>query len=591
MKQPRPTASSDGPPDGPAEAPSGDRAGAVADDPTDRADRADKVGEVGGSADVREGVRADRTGPASDRTTDRTTDRGTPATGGGPAAGANGSSGGPLGATSAGGTADGPSTAPGHGSGGSGTGGGSGGSGASDGSGTGGGAGAGTGAGAYDDQPGPVGDDGGGGVIRPRQLRRDGRQRVIGGVCGGLGRYCDLDPVIFRVVLGVLAVTGGLGLIFYGFAWLLVPAEGEEESEGRKLLGGRVDGAALTAVFLALIGCGIFLTLLNNRGTLAFAAQLAIAATGVAVWSRRRTAPPEGAVRAPGAGPSAHAVPDAPPETKAPPAPDSPSWWRDPPARPGADGPAAPGYLWGPEDADVSGVGRDKKSAARRPRDREGPRSIGGTVFGLAALACYLGVQLSWTQQPLGISLQIGLAAALGVFGLGLVVSSFLGRTGFGTVFLTVVTALLLAGAASLPENIGTDWRRTTWRPATAAAVETRYELGTGVGVLDLSRVALAPGQTLTTSAAVSIGKAEVIVPAGVEVRLRAEAGVGDIRLPGDPKDDIDISPGQERNEILPAPRPPGPPGPGATAKAGTVELFVQVSVGQVEVTRARAAS
>ncbi|MEU3598253.1 PspC domain-containing protein [Streptomyces sp. NPDC006798] len=550
MKQPRPTAAAGGPPGGPDEAV-----------PVDRADRIDRADVPADRADVR----ADQGGERADRA-DPTTGRGTADTGGGTA--------------DAGGPADGPATAPGNGSGGSG--------GPPPGAGPGDGthgSGAGSGSGAYDGPPGPPGD--GAAVLRPRQLRRDGRQRVIGGVCGGLGRYCDLDPVIFRVVLGVLAVTGGLGLIFYGFAWLLVPAEGEEESEGRKLLGGRVDGAALSAVFLALIGCGLFLTLLNNRGTLAFAAQLAIAATGVAVWSRRRTAPPEGAVRAPGAGPSAHAVPDAPPETKAPPAPDSPSWWRDPPARPGADGPAAPGYLWGPEDADVSGVGRDRNSAPRRPRDREGPRSIGGTVFGLAALACYLGVQLSWTQQPLGVSLQIGLAAALGVFGLGLVISSFLGRTGFGTIFLTVVTALLLAGAASLPENIGTDWRRATWRPATAAAVEERYELGTGVGVLDLSRVALAPGQTLTTSAAVSLGKAEVIVPAGVEVRLRAEAGVGDIRLPGDPENDIDISPGQERNEVLPAPRPPGPPGPGATAKAGTVELFVQVSVGQVEVTRA----
>lgn len=51
----------------------------------------------------------------------------------------------------------------------------------------------------------------------------------------GLGRYCNVDPVIFRIVLGVLSVTGGLGLIFYGFAWLLIPLEGEEENEARRL--------------------------------------------------------------------------------------------------------------------------------------------------------------------------------------------------------------------------------------------------------------------------------------------------------------------------------------------------------------------
>lgn len=39
-------------------------------------------------------------------------------------------------------------------------------------------------------------------------LRRSRGSKVVGGVCGGLGRYFDLDPVIFRVVIGVLAVPG-----------------------------------------------------------------------------------------------------------------------------------------------------------------------------------------------------------------------------------------------------------------------------------------------------------------------------------------------------------------------------------------------
>ena len=71
--------------------------------------------------------------------------------------------------------------------------------------------------------------------------------------------------------------------------------------------------------------------MLSNGGTLAFAAMLSIAVAGSAVWSQRRR------VTAPGGAPldaaTAHAVAEAPPETKAPPAPDSPSWWRDPIAR------------------------------------------------------------------------------------------------------------------------------------------------------------------------------------------------------------------------------------------------------------------
>ncbi|MGV9316328.1 PspC domain-containing protein [Streptomyces sp. NPDC003691] len=420
-----------------------------------------------------------------------------------------------------------------------------------------------------------------------RQLRRDQRHRVVGGVCGGLGRYCDVDPVIFRVVVGVLAVTGGLGLVFYGFAWLLIPAEGEEESEGRRLMGGRVDGTALTAVLLALLGCGLFLTMLTSPGTIGFAVQLAVATVGVAVWSRRRTSSPQDTVPgAPGAAGAAHAVPDAPPETKAPPAPDSPSWWRDPIAKETPPPPPEPEYLWGPEDARGAaprrtprgGSGAREKSAGDR-----GPRPIGGSLFGFAAVACFLGIKLSWDGNPLGTSLQIGLVAALGVFGLGLVISSFLGRTGFGTVLLTVVTALLLAGAAAIPKDIGTDWRRTTWQPAALGDVRPSYELGTGVAVLDLSKLPLTAGATVTTGAEVGLGKAKVVVPANAVVKLRAAAGVGDIRLPGDPEDDIDVSPGQERRVTLPAPAGKTPD----TAAGGTVELHIEVGVGQVEVARA----
>ncbi|MFE1883919.1 PspC domain-containing protein, partial [Streptomyces diastatochromogenes] len=111
------------------------------------------------------------------------------------------------------------------------------------------------------------------GVLR---FRRDRRHKMIAGVCAGLGQKTDMDPVIFRITLAVLAATGGIGLIFYGFAWLLVPYEEEEENEVRKLLTGRVDGQALAAVLFALVGCGIFLTMLKNGGVLTFAVVLSL---------------------------------------------------------------------------------------------------------------------------------------------------------------------------------------------------------------------------------------------------------------------------------------------------------------------------
>lgn len=424
------------------------------------------------------------------------------------------------------------------------------------------------------------------------QLRRSPRQKVVAGVCGGLGRYCDVDPVIFRIVLGVLAVTGGIGLIFYGFAWLLLPLEGEEENEARRLLSGRVEGASLIALLLALVGCGLLLSMLHNGGMLAFAAMLSLAVIGFAVWTQaRRTAVPEdppGTAAAQAPGSTAHTTGHgAPPEVKAPPTPGSPSWWRDPIVKDGTSGPVGSGYLWGPVDAvlDPADRGGRRATAAApyrapyRPPGTRGPRSIGGLVFLLALVAGGLGTGLSWETQPLGTSLQFGLAAALAVFGLGLLVASVLGRTGFGTIMLAMVTAGLLAGAAALPKDISTEWVRTQWRPASVAAVQPRYELGTGVARLDLSRITVPEGDVLRTAVGVGAGRALVVVPKGMTVKLHAEAGLGDVQLPSDFREDVDVAPNQRTSQTI---------GPVKGSKpAGTLELSMEIGVGQLEVARA----
>jgi phage shock protein PspC (stress-responsive transcriptional regulator) len=61
---------------------------------------------------------------------------------------------------------------------------------------------------------------------QPRRLLRSRDDRVIGGVCGGLGRYFNVDPTIFRIGAVVLAFVGGAGLLAYLAALLLIPSEG-----------------------------------------------------------------------------------------------------------------------------------------------------------------------------------------------------------------------------------------------------------------------------------------------------------------------------------------------------------------------------
>ncbi|MFC9505187.1 PspC domain-containing protein [Streptomyces sp. NPDC057002] len=420
----------------------------------------------------------------------------------------------------------------------------------------------------------------------PHAFRRDRRHKTLAGVCAGLGRQCDLDPVIFRITLAVLSVTGGIGLLFYGFVWLLVPYDDEDENEVRKLLTGRVDGQALTAVLFALVGCGVFLTLLNNGGVLTFAFVLSILLAGCGYWSRQRGTPSPDPL-------AAQAAADAPPEPQAPPAlVTSPSWWRDPIVKDGTHI-GGTGYLWGPRDTrdpDVTAavnIGLGTRPGGRqdipvprsRPPEPRGPRWIGGWVFLLTLLAGALGTGETWDEHPLGTSLQTGLACALAVLGLGIAVSAFLGRTGAGSILLAIITAGLLAGSAALPKDIGTEWARTTWRPATVADVRQQYELGTGVGTLDLTGLDLAGKQTVTTSADVGIGRVKVLVPEDVTVRLSVDVGLGDLQLPGDDTKDVDVRPGQQKQITL-------SPAKGVE-RSGTIDLDLQVGMGQAEVTRA----
>jgi len=68
-------------------------------------------------------------------------------------------------------------------------------------------------------------------VARPRRLYRDPDDRVIGGVCGGLGAYFDIDPLIIRIIFIILFFVF-FGLIIYLVLWIAVP---EARSTAQKI--------------------------------------------------------------------------------------------------------------------------------------------------------------------------------------------------------------------------------------------------------------------------------------------------------------------------------------------------------------------
>ena len=59
-----------------------------------------------------------------------------------------------------------------------------------------------------------------------KQLRRPLDDRIVAGVCSGIGRYLGVDPVLIRVGFAVLTVlTWGTALLAYPVIWFLMPEE------------------------------------------------------------------------------------------------------------------------------------------------------------------------------------------------------------------------------------------------------------------------------------------------------------------------------------------------------------------------------
>lgn len=62
--------------------------------------------------------------------------------------------------------------------------------------------------------------------MNTQRLARSRTNRVFAGVCGGLGNYFNVDPVIFRLLFILIGLPGGVpGLLIYLILWLAMPEE------------------------------------------------------------------------------------------------------------------------------------------------------------------------------------------------------------------------------------------------------------------------------------------------------------------------------------------------------------------------------
>ncbi len=329
------------------------------------------------------------------------------------------------------------------------------------------------------------------------RIRRSRADRKIAGVAGGIARHFDVDPLLVRVGLVLLAIFGGGGVLVYAAGWLLIPEEGSDEGVIK------VEHRTRT-VLLTIIGAIAALSLVGDSvGGWDFPWPLAIIGLVIAAIAAASRPKPH-----PGPLPSSGWIPPGTPGQV-----------------PGAEagyGPKYPGYRPGPKPLPVD---------ARR----RGPilfwftMALAGVAIALVATVDLAGWDAPISAYP---------AAVLAACGVMLLVGSFYGRAG-GLIFVGLVAALAtLAGTAVQDLSTG----QIKAHPTTAAAVDDRYSIGAGeiiIDLTDLSRVELTALDGRTIEAEARFGHVLVVVPDdGLDVIVNSNIeGAGESVLFGDQTD------------------------------------------------------
>ncbi|WP_195911029.1 PspC domain-containing protein [Streptomyces kaniharaensis] len=459
-------------------------------------------------------------------------------------------------------------------------------------------------------------------------LTRAEHHRVVAGVCGGLGRHLDIDPVVFRVVTVVLCLSGGLGLFLYGLAWLIVPTETVPDGRGgsrhgrtelQRVLTGRVDGQSVGAVLMTVIGTGVFfssmgdgdqlLPLLLLAGLVFLAVRYdperrrgrvrgrrrggpydraypgAETAGTAYVWPRQEAADAEAARARHAAEQAAGTVPA---DTPAP-GPTGYLWDpRHPERNPYGAGstttapfgtpvppPGSPAQPWWQRTDLPEGdplrkerpAAPPKRAVVRHPKDRS---ALGffGFLLAIGAGAAVWSASAGHTGATvLGAT---ALATALLVIGLTLLVGAKFGRARkLAAVGLLITMALVFVGRS--PDSLKNAVGDRDWTVTSAAQLEPKYALGAGQIRLDLSGLDPAGG-TLASRVELGAGDLTVLVPADVTVTVITRMGLGDVTVPG--SDDGDGT-GRHTYQIHPG---------GDRTSKGTLDLQLSVGLGNIKV-------
>jgi phage shock protein C len=99
-----------------------------------------------------------------------------------------------------------------------------------------------------------------------KRIYKSRKDKIIDGVCGGLARYLEIDPVLVRLLWALLIFLGGTGIILYIIAMIIMPREPLEEASSETRSSAvsegsnsdeRIDSRTRVVIAAALIFFGI----------------------------------------------------------------------------------------------------------------------------------------------------------------------------------------------------------------------------------------------------------------------------------------------------------------------------------------------
>ena len=387
------------------------------------------------------------------------------------------------------------------------------------------------------------------------QLRRSTGDKMIGGVCGGLGRRFGLDPILFRVAFVVSIFLFGAGLLAYLAAWLIVPTDADPTPGPLT----RSWFPLILGIFLAVgaLGAGLgWVSELGGIGGLALGALV----VGLGIWFYNNRSTNRGRTGSVG-----QAQPAAATELTADPNLATTGFaYGGTGAVPGNT--AAYGYSGAPTTPYVP--------VAAPPRR---PRSFLGAYTLLAALMVGGIMAALIAADAIALGLVGYLAILLGVIAIGLVVGAFYGRARW-LILPGLILALMIGGVAQIPANFGDNFTdgvgERSWAPTSAAQ---DYELGVGEATLDLTAWAENPAAAQPViadalAANVGAGQLNVLVPETWRVALTADVGLGALNINRVPWEDQAASP-EYSGVLLPT-----------TQEAGAIALDLSMGLGEINV-------